>query len=227
MNRLTRTMEDLKMRLTIWWTAHIDEPCKAFVDYCKRKKEDALDYIFLHTRFGRYLYDRMSADDWTRLRLYLCWIPAAFIVAHLNVIACVSYALIWLTDAIDGWFARKKGTASDRGMCFETTVDSVFALVTFVAVYCMYDDMRPGVGIAGLLELVRLGGALYFRWRRYKPGTNRSGQNKTIAYVIGVGLRLFGLPTAGHLFTVIGIVLSMYSCWMHLREYQSWKRQQR
>ncbi|MFH0829115.1 MAG: CDP-alcohol phosphatidyltransferase family protein [Candidatus Kerfeldbacteria bacterium] len=227
MNRFARAKEDLKSRFTIWWTAHIDEPCKAFVDCCKQKKEDALDRIFLHTRFGRYLYDRMSADDWTWLRLWLCWIPAAFIVAHLNVIACLSYALIWTTDAIDGWFARKKGTASDRGMCFETTVDSIFALVTFIAVYAMYRDMRWLVGVAGSLELIRLGGALYFRWKRYKPGTNRSGQNKTIAYVLGVGLRLFGLSMVGNLFLVIGIALSMYSCWMHLREYQSWKRQQR
>lgn len=223
MNRLTRK-GDVFARFTHWWAVRIDRPMRDLIDDLKDRKERLLTRIFLGNDPGRWVYNRMSANAWTWARLECSWIPGTLIMSGHSYAACIAYMVIWITDVFDGWFARTKQQESDWGMRLETTVDTIYKLITFTACIITYGDIRWPLGIAMILELVKIGGAVVIRRRGFLPGTNRSGQTKTWFYAVGVGVQLlFNAPAAANLFIVPGIVLSVYSLAMHYVEYAHWQ----
>ncbi len=216
----------LTARFTIaqLWNRLLDKPIKDVVDALQLEKERLLDRIFLGHDIGRWIYNRTDANWWTSLRRNTCWIPPLLILVGWGLTGFITWVLIWSTDIIDGWFARKKQQESLAGMRRETRVDTVYNILMFVAVYLRYPEMRTLVAVASGGELLRLSGALYMIWNGFTPKPNRSGKAKTCCYAAGVGLQLLVPGPLVHLIMQGGIVLSGYSMLAHWIEYQGWKR---
>lgn len=218
----------LLMRFTRWWAVRIVRPLRDVVDALKLRKEKLLTRIFLSNDPGRWVYNHMSANAWTWTRFGCSWIPGTLIVTGHPIIACIAYVVIWVTDVFDGWFARTKNQVTDWGMRLETTVDTIYKIITFSACIYAYHSGQWPLGIAMVLELIKIGGALVIRRNGFKPGTNRSGKTKPWFYAAGVGaLLLFNAPTAANLFIIPGIALSSYSLVMHYVEYVHWRHHTR
>jgi len=243
MNRFARTMEDLRLRFTIWWTAHVDAPGCTLGEEHMRRKDSALEWMFLGNPIGRIVFRIMSANAWTWTRLVCSPIPMVLIITDRILLACVSFVLIGLTDLFDGWFARRKNQVTEWGEWFETRVDWVFLLLSFIGVFVRYRDMRPFMLVAGALEIVRAIGGKHLRESRFTPHPNQSGKWKMPFFVGGIGLRFIhdlvtdfaSVPPLATGIVVLccyacvttGIALSFYSLFMHLCDFRAWKRQQR
>lgn len=242
MNRIISIMKVLKTRFTDWWTARIERNGCSFSDEHMRRKDAVLEWLFCGNPFGRMVYRRMSANDWTWLRLYYSPIPMVLIIGDRILAACVSFVLIGLTDLFDGWFARRKDQVSAWGEWFETRVDWAYLLQTFIGVFVRYPDMRPFTCFAGLFEVVRAIGGTYLRTEGFEPHPNRSGKWKMPFLVGGIGFRFIhdlvtdvpSLPLpaaytvllACYACTTTGIVLSVYSLAMHHRDFRAWRQEQ-
>jgi len=197
------------------WTMIVD--ClKQATDSARRSIDSGLGLIFFSQPIGRWTYDHTLPNDWTALRMFASWIPMVLIIYQQPLWAIGASCLIWSTDIIDGWMARKKGLVSEAGMKFETSVDTAFNLQTFIGVSIVYPDARRLLMLAGVLELVRLAGAIMLRRHAYDGEPNRSGKVKTWGYVIGTNLRLIAPPVASQIVLLIGIGLSAYSMVMHI-----------
>ena len=83
------------------------------------------------------------------LLLVLPWRSAAFFAV---------YTVAGLSDALDGWVARKTGTASDFGARLDSASDLVFFAVLLVRLLPELWPVMPGLlrGAAGVVVLVRL-----------------------------------------------------------------------
>lgn len=85
--------------------------------------------------------------------------PRTWWVAWLGV-------LIWALDALDGWVARRTGTASARGALLDSGVDGTLVLVLSLA----HLPGAPWALVGGLLwPAFVLGQAVRPRWRRTLP----------------------------------------------------------
>lgn len=205
------------------WARSVEHPMRDLVDWLDDRKERGLTKLFLGHHLGLRIYNRTDANWWTNLRLKSCWIPPLLVVLGWSAVAVLAWVLIWSTDIIDGWFARTKQQVSEEGERRETTVDTIFKLLMFGAVWIRFSDMRTLVEWAGGLELLRIFGALYIIWNGLTPKPNRSGRAKPFFYAAAIGLLLiFPCPVVGYLM-LGGIVLSGYSMLMHWLEYQIWR----
>ena len=83
------------------------------------------------------------------LLLVLPWRSAAFFAV---------YTVAGLSDALDGWVARKTGTASDFGARLDSASDLVFFAVLLVRLLPELWPVMPGMlrGAVGVVALVRL-----------------------------------------------------------------------
>ncbi|MBI4426735.1 MAG: hypothetical protein HY567_04100 [Candidatus Kerfeldbacteria bacterium] len=209
--------------ITQFWTRYPEHPMRDLIDWLDDQKERRLTKLFLGTETGRRIYNQTSADWWTNLRLKTCWIPPVLVVLGWSLVAVPAWLLIWSTDIIDGWFARTKQEATADGERRETTVDTIFKLLMFVAIWIRFNYMRTVVEVASGLEVLRIVGALYMIWNGFKPKPNRSGRTKPFFYAAAIGLLLiFPGAVVGYLM-LGGITLSAYSMVMHWIEYQNWR----
>ncbi|MBI4092559.1 MAG: CDP-alcohol phosphatidyltransferase family protein [Candidatus Kerfeldbacteria bacterium] len=226
-----------KKRFTEWWTARIDHPGGSLGDRIIRQKDQTLTALFLGNNPGQWVYNHMSANAWTWLRLICSPIPMILIGTDQIPAAGASFGIIWLTDLFDGWFARTKQQVTKWGERFETRVDWIYKLQSFIGVFIHYPDMRSLVGLAGILELIRALGGWHLERSKFEPHPNRSGRFKTPFMVMGIGLRLIydlfadyhprsstnAILLLCNLFMLVGIALSGYSMLMHWLEFQAWK----
>ncbi|MBI5404650.1 MAG: CDP-alcohol phosphatidyltransferase family protein [Candidatus Kerfeldbacteria bacterium] len=209
----------LRAHLAAIWHSSIETPLRQVFDFGRVAIDRMLTRYFFGTRSGRWLFNHTTPNDWTMVRLYLSWIPMVLILTGRPMIALTVWFPVWSTDFIDGWLAKKKQQASESGAKLETTVDTIFLLQTFIGAGIMYDDIRHWLGLAGLLEIVRLIGGLILRRRQYAAEPNRSGRAKTWAYAVGTGLQLVAWPKLAQLVLGLGIALSIYSMLMHLKAF--------
>ncbi len=240
MSRFIRATEGLRARFRNWWTAHIERPSSELGDVHMRRKDRVLTWIFRGNPPGRLVYRLMSANAWTWLRLFCSPIPMTLIIMDRILAACVSFVLIGLTDLFDGWFARDKYQVTEWGKWFETRVDWVYLLLTFIGVFVRYPDMRSSMVVAGALEIVRATGGTHLRRAGYNPDPNKSGRWKMPFIIGGIGFRFIhdlvtDIPSvpatlatpillACYACMMTGIVLSAYSLLMHWCAYRAWKR---
>jgi len=87
------------------------------------------------------------ANQLTLLRIML--IPAFVILVvygHLGW-ALITFAIAGLTDALDGWFARRSGLKSSLGAWLDPMADKLLALSTFIVLTI------PGLGLANRLPI--------------------------------------------------------------------------
>lgn len=209
----------LRAHLAALWQSSIETPMRHVFDLGRVAIDRLLTRFFFGTRPGRWLFNHTTPNDWTMLRLYLSWVPMVLILTGRPLVALAIWFPVWSTDFIDGWLAKKKQQVSESGAKLETTVDTIFLLQTFIGAGIMYGDIRRWLGLAGLLEIVRLIGGLILRRRHYAAEPNRSGRVKTWAYAIGAGLRLVSLTVPAQIILGLGIALSVYSMLMHLKAF--------
>lgn len=206
------------------WTRLVDVPGGRFADRITVQRDWLLDLLFQFTPPGRWLFQRTSANDWTTLRLVTCWLPALLVKLQYSHLALAAWMAIWLTDIIDGYFARRKHQSSAEGMTYETIVDTVFQLVTFATVALAYPTLTWYVVGAGGLELMRLGGGRLFQQQGFIPDPNRTGRWKTVAYVAAIGCQLLQVSRIAQGTMLVGLGFSVYSQFQHYREYRQWKQ---
>lgn len=214
----------LRDRLAARWQSAAEMPMRRLFDLGRTAIDRLLTRFFFGTPIGRWLFNHTTPNDWTMARLYLSWVPMVLIVTNHPLLAFAVWFPVWSTDFIDGWLAKKKQQASDAGAKLETTVDTIFLLQTFIGAGIKYGDIRCFLGLAGLLEIVRLIGGLILRRRQYTAEPNWSGRVKTWAYAIGAGLRLVSMTVPARIVLVLGIVLSVYSMLMHLKTFAAQRR---
>lgn len=219
-----RLIIKLRQQAAALWTRSIDAPLKTAIDALKFSLERLLLGLFLGNPVGRWLYNHTTPNDWTATRLYLSWVPMALILNYRPLTAIFANLAIWSTDIIDGFLARTKNKITEDGKKYETTVDSIFIILTFVGTGIAYPDVRPGLALAGILEVYRLSAGLILRRYGYDGEPNRSGKVKAWAYAIGISLRLLAAPAATQIFLATGIALSVYSMTMHLMRFRTFKR---
>jgi len=76
----------------------------------------------------------------------------ALLLAHQTVWALGLYVVAALTDAVDGWLARRAGQASAFGAQLDAVVDNVFSLAILVFLVLAF----PGLGDRQALSLIAL-----------------------------------------------------------------------
>lgn len=77
-------------------------------------------------------YDMLPANILTVSRIVLAL--ALIFLPGLSLSFAVLYVLAGLTDMLDGWVARKTGTASEAGARLDTVADIVFVIVCLIKI---------------------------------------------------------------------------------------------
>ena len=86
----------------------------------------------------------MSAANALTLFRALAGIPIFIaLVLDLRALALATFVVAALSDALDGWFARRSGTTTDRGELMDPLADKALVLVTLA-----------GLWVAGAVPLV-------------------------------------------------------------------------
>ncbi|WP_159451431.1 CDP-alcohol phosphatidyltransferase family protein [Demequina sp. NBRC 110054] len=74
-----------------------------------------------------------DALSFARVPLGVALAAAAIAAPQAQTMLVTLFALGVATDALDGWWARRSGTASDRGARLDSLADAVFTVATVVA----------------------------------------------------------------------------------------------
>lgn len=153
-------------------------------------------------------------------------LAAAFVIIRAEWARAVLLSLGALTDALDGWIARRRGEATGTGALLDPLFDKVFVLValaTFLA------DGRLGVG-SFLVLVVRdlYNGAAYFGCRlaglRIPVQSRFSGKVVTVLQVGTLFLLLFRPAFVPAMVVLVGIASAYaigdytWARWRTLRE---------
>lgn len=118
----------------------------------------------------------------------------------------------WVLDSVDGWVARRTGTASARGATLDSGVDGALVLVLAVAL----TPVAPWALVGGLLyPLFLLGQMVRPAWRADLPGGRRGkvvGGILTGTLVIGAApVWPQGAIQVAMALAVLGVVISFAS----------------
>lgn len=107
----------------------IGEQKPEFVQTGEAKTEDGISYIPMEYSRGN---DVLPANILTVSRIVLAL--ALIFLPGLSLSFAVLYVLAGLTDMLDGWVARRTGTASEAGARLDTVADIVFVIVCLIKI---------------------------------------------------------------------------------------------
>jgi phosphatidylglycerophosphate synthase len=136
---------------------------------------------------------------------------AAWSILFVSIIAI-------LLDGVDGWVARRTGTASDFGMRFDMETDAALILVLAILVW-QFGKAGPWVLLSGLLRYVFVAAVwMSPRMQGPLPPTLRA---KIVCVVQIVALMLAIAPAiappASSVVAAAGLVVLSYSFWVDTR----------
>jgi len=137
----------------------------------------------------------VSAADIVATLRALAVIPVAWaIVAGRSELALGVFVLAALSDALDGWLARRTGTLGPRGELLDPLADKVLVIGTLVALVSVGSGWP--VTVVTVLVALREGLVAYLRARAFARGTalpaDRIAKLKTVGEMIGVALIIVG-----------------------------------
>lgn len=147
----------------------------------------------------------------------LCCIPylVYLIVQNQNqAYAFFGFSLIWMTDVLDGYLARRFNQISDLGKVFDPFVDKCFQIST--ALSFLYIQKFPLWALVTLVfkELLLTVGGLMLWNRKTVVSSHWYGKVTTFLYVLAFSI-LFFLPQENvlwkHLLFVLPTLLSYYA----------------
>lgn len=109
-------------------------------------------------------------------------IPAA--IFHNVILICIFVVIFSITDAFDGYIARKYNFVSELGKDLDAICDKVFAVTLLLAA----SFFEPVLIINFLLELAIASVNMKAKLKRYNPSSHLMGKAKTCFLYILIGL---------------------------------------
>lgn len=171
------------------------------------------------------------ALTWTRV-IFVPFIVAVFYIPDFilspqwrNILACVMFVIAAVTDALDGFFARRWKMTSSFGAFLDTVADKfVVCSAIIMLLACDRIDMIIAIiivsrelAVTALREwMAKIGAAAIVK-------VNWFGKIKTIAQMVAIPMLLWWNPIAGIPVATIGLVLiwiaaalTLYSMWVYM-----------
>jgi len=153
----------------------------------------------------------MSAADLVAVLRAVAVVPIAWAIAtDQRFIAVGLFVVAALSDAFDGWLARRSGNASPHGALLDPLADKILVLGTLVALTAVGTGWPVTVVTAA--TALREGVVALLRVRAFGRGValpaDRLAKAKTAAQMIGVALIIIGerpWPVVGA--TLVGLAL--------------------
>ena len=136
----------------------------------------------------------MRAADLVAVLRALAIIPIAWLVLSGDAaLALAIFIVAALTDAVDGWLARRAGVTA-RGAFLDPLADKIFVVGSLVAL--AWAGVGWPVTLVAVLAAARESLVLWLRWRAFVRGTmlpaDALAKAKTAAEMLGVALILVG-----------------------------------
>jgi CDP-diacylglycerol--glycerol-3-phosphate 3-phosphatidyltransferase/cardiolipin synthase len=158
----------------------------------------------------------VSAADLIAVLRAVAVVPIVWaIAADQRLVALGLFALAALSDALDGWVARRSGNVGPRGALVDPLADKVLVLGTLGALTAIGTGWP--VTVVTVLTALREGVVAMFRVRAFARGValpaERIAKLKTAAQMIGVWLIIVGerpWPVVGATLVGIALVLSLF-----------------
>jgi CDP-diacylglycerol--glycerol-3-phosphate 3-phosphatidyltransferase len=121
-------------------------------------------------------------------RFLLLGCTVYFLLNHNYLMSCIFIALIWISDLLDGYFARKRNEISELGKIIDPIADKV-CIITIIIILFLQKIIPPWFIIISVLrDALILAGGLYLN--RYKNIVLQSNLVGKLA-VFTIGLTLF------------------------------------
>lgn len=158
----------------------------------------------------------MSAADLVAVLRAVAVVPIAWAIAtDQRVIALGLFVLAALSDALDGWLARRSGNVGPRGALLDPLADKILVIGTLAALSAV--GIGWPVTVVTALTALREGVVTVFRVRAYTRGValpaERIAKLKTAAQMIGVCLIIVGerpWPVVGATLVGLAFLLSLF-----------------
>jgi CDP-diacylglycerol--glycerol-3-phosphate 3-phosphatidyltransferase len=157
-------------------------------------------------------------------------IMTSFLVpyAGADIVAGLLFAVAGITDAFDGYVARKLGQVSRLGAFLDPVADKLIVAVALVLIVSRnpvwYVTLAATVIICREITVSALREWMAGIGSRHKVAVNALGKVKTIAQIVGLSMLLFredlfGLPIykMGLVLTAIAAVLTLWSMVAYLQ----------
>ena len=159
----------------------------------------------------------MTVADWLAIFRAFAVIPIVLaIAAGERTVALAVFAVAAATDALDGWLARRSGSATPRGAFIDPLADKVLVVGTLVALAAVGNGWP--VTVVAIFVGVRECAVAVARTRAFVRGvtlpTDRLAKLKTAAEMVGVFLIIVGerpWPVAGATLVGLAFLLSLVS----------------
>lgn len=145
-----------------------------------------------------------------------------------DVVAGLLFAVAGITDAFDGYIARKLGQVSRLGDFLDPVADKLIVAVALVLIVSRnpvwYVTLAAAVIICREIAVSALREWMAGIGARHKVAVNALGKFKTIAQIVGLAMllfreNLFGLPIyqMGLALTAVAAVLTLWSMLAYLQ----------
>jgi CDP-diacylglycerol--glycerol-3-phosphate 3-phosphatidyltransferase len=164
-----------------------------------------------------------TATKFTVARIVLIpLVMAVFLINAIpynNIIACVLYSLVALTDFVDGYIARKYNQVSDLGKFLDPIADKILIVVMLFLIVGKQILPDPWGAIVCSVVISREFIISGFRIIASEKGVVISadfwGKIKTFLIDFGVGMLILNIKMftiSGAVLLYLGAIISVYSC---------------
>lgn len=149
----------------------------------------------------------MSPADWVAVARALAVVPIIWAIASdQRAVALAVFLAAAVSDALDGWLARRSGTLGARGAFLDPLADKVLVLGTLVALVFAPNAGWP-LAVATIAiwarELIVLVARASAVTRDITLSADRLAKAKTVLEFAGVALIIFG----GRPWAVLGVIV--------------------
>lgn len=163
-----------------------------------------------------------TATKITLARIFLIpLVVAAYLISfpYNNIVACVLFVLVTLTDLVDGKVARAKNQVTDLGKFLDPIADKIVVVIMLFllagngTLSYPWDAVICGVIITR--ELIISGFRMIAVEKRVVIAADVWGKIKTVLFDIGISALILGSTffiTFGKIVMYVGTVISVYSC---------------
>jgi cardiolipin synthase len=173
------------------------------------------------------------ALTWARIAMIpvivgIFYLPDAWLPAHLkNVVACWLFVLAAVTDAFDGYIARRYGMVSRLGAFLDPVADKLMVCAALIVLLSLgrIDEFVALVIIGREIAVSALREWMAQIGKSASVAVNSLGKIKTIAQMVAIPMllyhdRLFGVIDVhliGTLLIYLAAALTVYSMFVYLR----------
>jgi CDP-diacylglycerol--glycerol-3-phosphate 3-phosphatidyltransferase len=185
------------------------------------------------TNSPRLAFNVPMALTWARIAMIpvivgIFYLPEAWLSAHLkNVVACWLFVLAAVTDAFDGYIARRYGMVSRLGTFLDPVADKLMVCAALIVLLTLgrIDEFVALVIIGREIAVSALREWMAQIGKSASVAVNSLGKIKTIAQMVAIPMllyhdRLFGMIDVHLIGTVLiylAAALTVYSMFIYLR----------